>query len=119
MPRACAAIATSLALSFCAAWKAAPPSMIAMRLPTGVLLGNEVLIVGARKDLVDHRVVIAAVIGAAARDRIRKLLPTDEVAPPHLQPVETERVGDLLDGALDRVVRGRLAEGAHRLLHGL
>ena len=41
MPRSCAAIAISLALSFFAAWNAAPPSMIAMRLPTGVSLGNE------------------------------------------------------------------------------
>ena len=41
MPRSCAPIAVSLALSLCAAWNAAPPSMIAMRLPTGVPLGNE------------------------------------------------------------------------------
>ena len=37
----CAAIRVSLVLSFCAAWKAAPPSMIAMRLPTGELHGSE------------------------------------------------------------------------------
>ena len=30
-----------LAFSFFAAWKAAPPSMIAMRLPTGLLLGSD------------------------------------------------------------------------------
>ena len=34
-------MATSFALSFCAAWNAAPPSMIAMRLPTGLLLGSD------------------------------------------------------------------------------
>ena len=34
-------MASSLALSLCAAWKAAPPSMIAMRLPTGLWLGSE------------------------------------------------------------------------------
>ena len=37
----------SLSLSFFAAWKAAPPSMIAMRLPTGLLLGNELSESGA------------------------------------------------------------------------
>ncbi len=35
-------MATSRAFSFCAAWKAAPPSMIAMRLPTGLWLGSDV-----------------------------------------------------------------------------
>ena len=34
-------MAMSLSLSFFAAWNAAPPSMIAMRLPTGLLLGSE------------------------------------------------------------------------------
>ena len=43
----------------------------------------------------------------------------DQVAPPHLQPVEAEPVRHLVDGALDGVVGRRLAEGAHRLLHRL
>ena len=34
-------MATIRSFSFCAAWNAAPPSMIAIRLPTGLWLGSD------------------------------------------------------------------------------
>ena len=76
-------------------------------------------VVGAGHHLVDDGVVVAAVIGGAARNEIGKLLGPDQVAPPHLQAIEPAMPGNLLDGALDGVVGRRLAERAHRLLHGL
>src|SRR5262245_58915066 len=211
-------MASSRALSFCAAWNAAPPSMIAMRLPTGLWLGSDVSesgrttrmrsgsisstspttvptrvscpsgrermdgggdraakidvdaagigvgggfvlrieqrlegrigaagleagrhadtgeealraqavalrgesgIIRAGDDLVDDRVVVAAVISGAARNEIGKFIGADQVAPTHLQPIEPAMPGDLLNRALDGVVGRRLAECAHRLLHRL
>src|SRR5262249_59829239 len=66
-----------------------------------------------------NRVVVAAVIGRAARNEIGKFIGADEVAPPHLQPIEPAMPGDFLDRALDGVVGRRLAERAHRLLYRL
>ena len=63
--------------------------------------------------------IVAAVIGGAARNEIGKLLGADQVAPPHLQAIEPAMPGDLLERALDGVVGRRLAECTHRLLHGL
>ena len=203
-------MAMSLSLSFFAAWKAAPPSMIAMRLPTGLLLGSElsesarttrtlsgsisstspttvptrvswpcpaevvcmvavieptrstlmrqesiqvvvptlglssgsndelppdgsrhaampmpaskpvaaqpvalgdqVVVAGARQHLVDDGVIVAGVVGRAARNQIRKLVVPDHVAAAHFEAVEAEPVRHLVDGALDGVVGRRLAE---------
>jgi hypothetical protein len=49
--------------------------------------------------------VVAAVIGGAARDEVGKLVGADEVAASHLQPVEPAMLGDLLDRTLDGIVR--------------
>ena len=84
-----------------------------------VALRDQRCVVRARQHLVDHGVVVAAVVGRAARDQIGKLLGADQVAPAHLQPIEPAMPGHLLDRALDGVVGRRLAEGAHRLLHRL
>ncbi len=72
--------------------------------------------VSAFEHFVDHHMVVAAVIGAAAGDQIGEFLAADEVAATHLDAVEPEMLGDALDGGLDGVVGGRLAEAAHRLL---
>ena len=72
-----------------------------------------------RQHLVDDGVIVAAVVGRAARNEIRKLLVPDHVAAAHFETVEPELVRHLVDGALDGVVGRRLAEGAHRLLHRL
>ena len=66
-----------------------------------VALGDQVVVAGLRQHLVDHGVIVAGVVGRAARDEIGKLLVPDQVAPPHLEPVEAELVRDLVDGALD------------------
>ena len=80
---------------------------------------TQIGVAGLRQHLVDHRLIVAAVVGRAARNEIRKLFVPDQVAPPHFEAIETEFVGDLVDGALDRIVGRRLAERAHRLLHRL
>ena len=72
-----------------------------------------------REHLVDHGVIIAAVVGAAARDQIGKLLLADEIAAAHLDAVEARGGGDLVDRGLDRIIGRRLAEAAHRFLHRL
>ena len=88
-----------------------PAQAIALRDQRGIVrLGQH---------LVDDGVVVAAVIGGAARNQIRELLGADQVAPPHLQAIEPAMPGHLLERALDGVIGGRLAEGAHRLLHRL
>ena len=88
-----------------------PAQAIALRHQTGVVRLGE--------HLVDDGVVVAAVIGGAARNQIRKLLGADQVAPPHLQAIEPAMPGHLLERALDGVIGGRLAECAHCLLHRL
>ncbi len=72
-----------------------------------------------REHLVDHGVIVAAVIGAAARDQIGKLFLADEIAAAHLDAIETEGGGDLVDRGLDRIIGRRLAEAAHGFLHRL
>ena len=67
----------------------------------------------------DDRVVVAAVVGAAAGDQVGELVGADEIAPPHLEPVEPQRLGDAVDAGLDGVVGGGLAEAAHGLLRRL
>ncbi len=72
-----------------------------------------------REHLVDHRVIVAAVVGAAARDLIGKLLLADKVAAAHFDTRQAHGRGDLVDRGLDRVIGRRLAEAAHGFLHGL
>ena len=61
----------------------------------------EVLVAGVRQHLVDDGVVVAAVVEGAARDQVGEFVVADQIAPPHLEPVEPERIGDLVHGALD------------------
>ena len=84
-----------------------------------VALGDQRFPVGVIERLLHHRVVVAAVVGAAAGDQVGELVGADEIAPAHLQPVEAQRLGDAVDAGLDGVVGGRLAEAAHRLLRRL
>ncbi len=63
--------------------------------------------------------IVAAVIGRAAWNEVRKLLGTNEVAPPHFQTIEIKMPRDLLDSALESKIGRRLAEATHGLLHGL
>ena len=83
-----------------------------------VAFREELPIIRAGDDLVDDGVVVAAVIGGAARNAIGKLIRADQVAPPHLQPIEPAMLCDLLDRALDGVIGRRLSESAHCLLRG-
>ena len=64
-------------------------------------------------------VVVAAVVGGAAGDQIGEFFGADEIAAPHLQPIELQRLGDAVEPRLDGVVGGRLAEAAHGLLRRL
>ncbi len=72
-----------------------------------------------REHLVDDGVIVAAVIGAAARDQIGELVLSNEVAAADLDALKACGRSDLVDRGFDRVIGRRLAEAAHRLLHGL
>ena len=69
-------------------------------------LGDQLAVVGTPEHLLDHRVIIAAVVGRAAWNEVRKFVGADEVAAPHLQAIETAMAGDLVDGPFDRVIGG-------------
>ncbi len=84
-----------------------------------VALFLQILVAGVRQHLVDHGVIVAAVVGGAARDGVGKFLAPDHVAPANFQPVEAERIRHLVHGALERQIGRPLAEAAHRLLRGL
>ena len=84
-----------------------------------VALGDQFVVAGVRQHLVDDGVIVAGVVGRAARDEIGKLVVADHVAAAYFQAVEAEPGRHLVDGALQRIVGRRLAEGAHRLLHRL
>ena len=72
-----------------------------------------------REHLVDHGVIVAAVIGAAAGNEIGELFAADEVAAAHFDARQPCGGGDLVDRGLDRIIGRRLAETAHRFLHRL
>src|SRR5258708_24459418 len=69
--------------------------------------------------LVDHGVIVAAVVGAAARDQIGKLFLADKIASPDLDALKPHGGRDLVDRGLDRVIGRRLTEAAHGFLHRL
>src|SRR5215213_5721170 len=72
-----------------------------------------------RKRFLDDAMIIAAVIRGAARDGVGKLIPADQVTTADFETVEIEKIRDFVHRALDRIVRRRLAECPHGLLHGL
>ena len=57
-----------------------------------VALLFQLLVIRVGQHLVDHGVVVAAVVGGAARDHVGKFVAADHVAPAHFQPVEAEHV---------------------------
>ena len=85
----------------------------------GVALAYQALIVGLRKHLGGHRVVVATVVMRAARDEIGKLVAANEIAPSHLDAIQPQSGGNLVDRRFNCIVRRRLAETPHRLLRRL
>src|SRR6266851_5739015 len=72
-----------------------------------------------RERAVEHRVVVARVVGRAAGDGVGKLVLADEIPLSQFDPVHAKVARDAVDRALDREIGRRLAEAAHRLLGGL
>ena len=76
-------------------------------------------VVDRRERLVEHGVVVARVVGRAARDAVGELVLADEVPPAQLDAVHAEMARDAIHRALEREVGRRLAEAAHRFLRRL
>src|SRR5262245_60644708 len=60
--------------------------------------------------------VITRIISRAARDRIRKLLFTDQILLPQRDRIHVQETRDAVHGPFKRKVGGRLAKTAHRFL---
>ena len=85
----------------------------------GVAFRHEFIPADMSQRLVDHRVIIAAVVACAAWNEVGELLLADEVAASHFDLVETDRLRDPIDHGLDGVIGRRLAEAPHRFLDRL
>ena len=79
----------------------------------------ELGVVGVGEHLVDDGVIVAAVVGGAARNHVGEFFVADQVAPAHLQRIEVQNVGDLIHDAFKREIGWPLAEAADRILRGL
>ncbi len=71
-------------------------------------------IVDRSERLVEHRVVIAGIVGRTARDQVRKLILAYEVFAAHLDRVHIEMARHAIDRPFEREIGRRLAETAHR-----
>src|SRR5436305_13921812 len=69
--------------------------------------------------LVHHGMIVAAVVAAAARNQIWKLVLADEIATAHLDAFKACSRGNFVDRGFDRVVGWSLAKTAHRFLYRL
>ena len=76
-------------------------------------------VVAARQRLVDHGMIVAAVVGAAARDRVGKLVWRMKLRRRTSIGSSESLAATSVHGALDREIGRRLAEAAHRFLRRL
>ena len=84
-----------------------------------IAAGHQRRVVDRRQRLVEHGVVVAGVVGRAARDRVGKLVLADQVLLPQRDPVHVQELRHAIHGAFEREIGRRLAEAAHRFLRRL